>query len=405
LIDQNKAILIVFCVIIRQTRIKEARVQNVGGVRMTDNNSNTPKQEPASTAEEKKRVRISQSDVPLYSLDEALKVPRAIIENYAGRPTTPLNVASALNMLPNSSSFRMLTGSAIAYGLTDSGYNSKEIAIQPLAKRIISPLAEGDDIVAKREAALKPRIIGEFLRKYDGSPLPRRDIALNVLTGMGIPKERVEDVYKMTHDTAQNVGLIREIRGKTFVDLSGVSAPAEQDNTSKETTEVEIPVTSDEIIEGNLPPAQTQKPTAQGIFIAHGKNKKPLDQLKKILDSFKVPYKVAVDEPNLGRPISIKVKQIMESCNCAILIFTADEQFFDKDNNPIWRPSENVIWELGASAYLYGNRIVILKEDGIQFATNFSDLGHISFAKDQLEAKSMDLIKELIGFDILKITT
>ncbi len=53
----------------------------------------------------------------------------------------------------------------------------------------------------------------------------------------------------------------------------------------------------------------------QAIFVAHGKNKKPLEQLKKILDQFKIPYKVAIEEPNLGRPIGTKVREIMHACN------------------------------------------------------------------------------------------
>ncbi len=143
----------------------------------------------------------------------------------------------------------------------------------------------------------------------------------------------------------------------------------------------------------------------QGIFIAHGKNKKPLGQLKGILDQFKIPYSVAVDEPNLGRPISTKVAETMRACNCAILIFTADEEFRDKEGNVIWRPSENVVYELGAAAYLYGNRIVILKEDAVEFPSNFKDIGYISFGKDQLEAKSFDVLKELIGFGIVRLST
>lgn len=143
----------------------------------------------------------------------------------------------------------------------------------------------------------------------------------------------------------------------------------------------------------------------QGIFIAHGKNKKPVEQLKKILDQFQIPYKVAIDEPNLGRPIGEKVRGTMQQCNCAILIFTADEEFQDKDGNTIWRPSENVVFELGASGYLYGSRVVILKEDSVEFPTNFKDIGYISFTKDQLGAKSMEVLKELIGFGIVKIST
>ena len=41
-----------------------------------------------------------------------------------------------------------------------------------------------DELIAKREAALKPRVLGDFIRKYDRSPLPRADIAINVLAGI-----------------------------------------------------------------------------------------------------------------------------------------------------------------------------------------------------------------------------
>ena len=41
----------------------------------------------------------------------------------------------------------------------------------------------------------------------------------------------------------------------------------------------------------------------------------------------------------------------------------------------------------------------------MEFPTNLRDLGYISCAKDQLEAKSMDVLKELIGFGIVKIST
>ncbi len=157
--------------------------------------------------------------------------------------------------------------------------------------------------------------------------------------------------------------------------------------------------------ESNLETQRHHEQLGNSIFIAHGKNKTPLEQLKKILDQFKIPYKVAIDEPNLGRPISSKVRDVLHQCNCAILIFSADEVFYAADKKEIWRPSENVVYELGASGYLYDNRIVILKEDNVVFPSNFRDIGYISFEKDKLESKSMDIIRELIGFGILKITT
>lgn len=349
-----------------------------------------------------KRIRISQSDVPVYSLDEALKIPRAIIENYGGHPATPLHVASAVNLKPDARRFRDLCGSAIAYGLTRGGYNAKVISVESLAKSIITPLEEEGDLIAKREAALKPRVLGEFIRKYANSPLPRRDIALNVLIEMRVPRDRAESVYNMILNTAGATGIIKEIKGKQYIDLSGIPPTGKLVETEYEE---EILHAAEEMPLAKPPEEITKKELGQGILVAHGKNKKPLEQLKRILDQFKIPYKVVIDEPNLGRPISAKVKQTMESCNCAILIFTADEEFFDKEGKTIWRPSENVVYELGASSYLYENRVVILKEEGLEFPSDFSDLGYISFVKDQLETKSVDVLKELIGFGIVKIST
>ena len=67
-------------------------------------------------------------------------------------------------------------------------------------------------------------------------------------------------------------------------------------------------------------------------------------------------------------------------------------------------PSQNVVYELGAASVLYGKKIVILKEDTVSFASDFSDLGYISFEKDNLDAKTSDLILELINLGFMQLT-
>jgi predicted nucleotide-binding protein len=198
----------------------------------------------------------------------------------------------------------------------------------------------------------------------------------------------------------------RKVVGE-FVDTEVLDEPTLiNDELEEEEGVTELPATPFRDVQTNIPNAAAPpNQLGQAIFVAHGKNKTALTQLKTILDQFKIPYKVAIDEPNLGRPIGTKVREIMQACNCAILIFTADEEFQDSLGNKVWRPSENVVFELGASGYLYEKRIVIMKEDGVTFPTNFSDLGYISFSKDQLNAKAMDVLKELIGFGIVKVST
>lgn len=121
---------------------------------------------------QKKREYLSQSDIPRYGLEQALRVAEAIQDNYGGKPVTPVQLARALKMRPTSSSFKMLCGASIAYGLTEGGYNAAQIKLQPLALRIVRPFKEDDDMAAKREAILAPRVIGEFLHRYDSAPLP-----------------------------------------------------------------------------------------------------------------------------------------------------------------------------------------------------------------------------------------
>lgn len=72
-------------------------------------------------APQTKRSYLKQSDVPLTSLDQALRVPQAIFDHYGGKPASPLHVAKALDMDPKGSQIRVLTGAAIAFGLIEGG--------------------------------------------------------------------------------------------------------------------------------------------------------------------------------------------------------------------------------------------------------------------------------------------
>ena len=141
------------------------------------------------------------------------------------------------------------------------------------------------------------------------------------------------------------------------------------------------------------------------LFIAHGVNRKPLEQLKGILNSWKVPFLVAVDEAHAGRPISEKVADTMRQCSAGIFIFTADEHFRSDTGETVSRPSQNVVYELGAASLLYGRKIVILKESDVTFPSDFSDLGWIEFDKDALDAKAMDLLREMIALDAVRLVS
>ena len=201
---------------------KTAQSRN-GGVRKVDTAAQSPlcrrvvwtpmaKKPNQEVGPKTKRPWLSQAEVPGYSLEQALRIPMAIQENYAGKPTTPLRVASAMEVQPSSSRFRQLCNAAIAYGLTEGGNRAAQIKLATLGKRITHPTVEKDELVAKREALLKPRVIREFLTQYNGNPIPKDNIARNVLSDMGVPKDRTSTVLALITSSAEALGLIAEIR-------------------------------------------------------------------------------------------------------------------------------------------------------------------------------------------------
>ena len=357
-----------------------------------------------------KRAKVPQTAFPNNTLEFSLRVSQALWDNFAGRGGAPHDVAMALNFSPTSGGWRNLCGSSIAYGLTEGGYAAQEITLTDLGRRIVAPEEYGDDVAAKLETLLQPQIMQEFYRKYDKAKFPRDDIAKNVLIGMGLPKDRAEKALNILKENGTFSGAIRETKTGPFVvldvppDLQPGGIPPEEAATDDQAEETGTPVAVRKPLTG---PSQTEAPSssdvARQIFVAHGKNRQPLEELKKILDKFRVPYKTAIDEPHAGRPISQKVADLMKSCSAGIFVFTKDEKFINDTDEVIWRPSENVVYELGAGSILWGKKIIILREKGVNFPSDFSDLGYITFEDGELGNRGLEILGELVAFEFVKV--
>ncbi len=256
---------------------------------------------------ERKRSYLSQADVPSMSLDEALRIPGAIQDNYAGAETTPLKVAKALDVEPGGSKLRMLSGAAVAYGLITGGAQAAEIGLTDLARRIVKPKIEGDDLVAKREAFLGPRVVGEFLRKYDNSQLPRGDIAQNVLEEMWVPTDKADQTLSLIMVGAHALGLTQDIKGKTYVDLAGVAPPDEAEVPAEGDSAALSGVAKGEESLSSVSHASPGKLDASkapggkiSVFISHGKNQQIMQQLKEILTFGKFDPVVSIEKESTG---------------------------------------------------------------------------------------------------------
>jgi hypothetical protein len=352
-----------------------------------------------------KRPYIKQSDVPVTTLDDALRVPRAILDNYAGQPTSPFNLAKALNVEPKGRQLVNLCGAAIAYGLVEGGAQAESISITPLAKKILRPLKEGNDIAGRREALLKPRIFKEFLAKYDGNAFPRDDIAKNILIEMGVAKEKADEVLTRVVESAESVGFIEELKGKKYIHLEGVAKVPT--TTQKEEGEI----VAEE--ESQLPPGKLETPPVvhkvdaarrKRVFITHGRNKDIIPNIKKLLEYGELEPVVSVEKQSVSKPVPEKVMAEMRSCGAGIIHVEAEETVIDKQDHEHVILNPNVLIEIGAAMAFYGRRFILLVREGAKLPSNLQGLYEVRYNGDTLDAdvtiRLLEAIKDIKNYPL-----
>jgi predicted nucleotide-binding protein len=371
-----------------------------------------------------KRVYLKQSDVPATSLEDALRVSNAILEHYAGKPTSPLYVAKALNIDPQGRQLKLLTGASIAFGLTEGGAQAEAISVTDSARQILRPREEGADVSARREAMLKPRVFGEFLHTYDGHPVPRNDIAVNVLEGMGVPRDKAEEVFDLIVSSAQSVGYVEQIKDKLYVSLSptGASAaviaaveppPATPDDPSP--TEQQPPAPPPAATLPVAPSARPQSGTELGkaivdderrrrVFITHGKNRELVEPIRQLLEYGELEAITSVERQSVSKPVPEKVMDDMRSCGAAIIHVDADKRIVDAagDEHVVLNP--NVLIEIGAAMAFYGRRFILLVKEGVKLPSNLQGLYEVRYNGDTLDAQStiklLEAIKDIKNYQL-----
>jgi len=364
--------------------------------------------------------RAGRRNFPHHTLEEALALPQKIADEMGGKPFKRLLLSDALGIKPSSTNFRDLLSSSYKYGFTDGTEKANEIGLTQLGEAATQMKSVSQRRDALRKAAFKPEVFKKFYDQYTDRKIPSM-IEKILVSEYSVPAEHAPECARILMENGKFTGIIRDIGGSPHIlvdsDLEISETDQEEDRPPAERgasadaalNEEDHPASSIDATSKDKraetpsePPASSEVPKA--IFIGHGKNKAPLQKLQTLLSSFHIPHKVTIEEANLGRPIPQKVKDTMLQCGSAILIFTCDEKFYDEHGNVIWRPSENVVHELGAASFAYGDRIVIFKEKGLHFPTNYQSVGYIEFEVDSIEARTTDLLKELIGFGLVKIT-
>lgn len=325
-------------------------------------------------------------------------IPQAILDSFGGREAAPFQIAMAVGSSPTSSAWRDLAGSAIAYGLTDGGYNSNRIALTDLGRRCVAPTIEGDDVRAKCEAALRPQILRQFFERYDRAKFPDDKIAKNVLQhDFNVPSERVSDVVSVIKDNGSYVGILHTTKTGPFVSLNN---PEPSTSIVVEAGSSTSALPTESPTGGSLTELPENVPASSAalfrVFISHSKNMDVVDQVKDVLGLYDIDHTIAVEEETTAIPVPDKVIESMRRCQAGIMVVTADEQSKSGENYTV---NNNVLIEIGAAFVLYNKRVVLLWDKRVKVPSNLSGLYRCEFEGTELSfAVGTKLAKSVKAF-------
>lgn len=131
-------------------------------------------------------------------------------------------------------------------------------------------------------------------------------------------------------------------------------------------------------------------------FISHGRNTEPLSVVLEFVQALGLQPVVAEREASEGRSVNETVRELLHSCDCAIVIATAEHQAGET-----WRTSENVINEVGLAQEALQDRVIYLKEDKVQLPSNIREKVYETFTQESMDKALIKIARELKAFGLI----
>ncbi len=137
------------------------------------------------------------------------------------------------------------------------------------------------------------------------------------------------------------------------------------------------------------------------VFISHGQNELAKLKLKDFVrEMLKFEPLILADQSNNGLTIVEKLEKYGRQCEFALILLTAD----DETAGGGLRARQNVVHELGYFHGLLGrNKVLLLKEEGIELFTNISGIVYEEFPKGYIEATFEGIRRALEQVDAIEM--
>jgi len=177
----------------------------------------------------------AQALYPRHSVDKALRIPKAMLEqNAGGKECSDKEAVQFLGLQLNGPS-KVEISSGIKYGFLERP-SSGHVKLTELGKKVLRPQGPKDSLEGFREAVLKAPDISDVYKHYRGENLPDQQFFDNTLTDtFNIPKEKLSEFKAIFMESLQAAQLLEEHNGKQrVIDISqGGAYGSETDDTIK----------------------------------------------------------------------------------------------------------------------------------------------------------------------------
>ena len=149
-----------------------------------------------------------------------------------------------------------------------------------------------------------------------------------------------------------------------------------------------------------------EKPTTPAefppkAFIAHEGETRALTMLKEFLEALGIQYFIAESKASDGRSIEKQVDWTQSKADFAICLVTKGKAINKKTGKHYMAP--NIADELGRARQVFGNKIILLVQKGVEPHTNIKEIVHETFTTTNMENAFIKIAKELRNWGFIRV--
>jgi len=136
-------------------------------------------------------------------------------------------------------------------------------------------------------------------------------------------------------------------------------------------------------------------------FIAHEGETRALTMLKEFLEALEIQYFIAEAKASGGRSIEGQVDWTQSKADFAICLATKGKAINKKTGKHYMAP--NIIDELGRARQVFGNKIILLVQKGVEVHTNVREIVYETFTTTNVEKAFIKIAKELRNWGFIRV--